>query len=229
MSVGDQLGDDRSIDIKILFKLIVETQAKQAESHQQIIKMLRSTNSAAEEINDANYDDNQQAVEVVGEILKNNPEMAVEGITHDSSSVLHTAVSWKMDIMTVEEILKLISPDILEYKTDKYGYTACHRATMYGYAKAVVVMVNKNSKLTQIRDSCGSTPLELALQYPIVGQNEVVEYLYFATRDEDPSPLLDQDGVRLLHRAIYANFYGVFGVVSCQTLSEIGYREITKR
>ncbi|KAI3853912.1 hypothetical protein MKW92_020507 [Papaver armeniacum] len=248
MSAGDQLGDDRSheeaLDIKMLLKLIVETQAKQAESQKQIMEMLRITNSAAgnnhkqqeEEINDAtaNDHDNQRAAEVevhpvavyvpgkndqlyealstndiekVKEILKNNPEVVKEGITHDSSTVLHTAVHWKMDIMIVEEILKLMSPDVLEYKTKKYGYTACHRAAIYGYAKAVVVMVKKNSKLTQIRDSSGSTPLELALQYPTLGQKEIVEYLYSVTRDEDPSPFSGQDGVRLLHRAIDANFY----------------------
>ncbi|KAI3933747.1 hypothetical protein MKW92_027558 [Papaver armeniacum] len=248
MSAGDQLGDDRSheeaLDIKMLLKLIVETQAKQAESQKQIMEMLRITNSAAgnnhkqqeEEINDAtaNDHDNQRAAEVevhpvavyvpgkndqlyealstndiekVKEILKNNPEVVKEGITHDSSTVLHTAVHWKMDIMIVEEILKLMSPDVLEYKTKKYGYTACHRAAIYGYAKAVVVMVKKNSKLTQIRDSNGSTPLELALQYPTLGQKEIVEYLYSVTRDEDPSPFSGQDGVRLLHRAIDANFY----------------------
>ncbi|KAI3956090.1 hypothetical protein MKW98_027404 [Papaver atlanticum] len=258
MSDRDHLGTDprshqETIDIKTLLKLIVETQAKQEESQQQIIEILRSTKSSAgdthkpqgegigknadkEEIigDTANDNDNQQAAEVevnrvaiyvpgkndqlygalstnnmekVKEILKNNPGVVEEGITHDSSTVLHTAVHWRMDILLIQEIVELMSPCILEYKTNKYGYTACHRASIYGYAKAAEVMVNKNPKLTQIRDFNGSTPLELALQYPTTGQKEIVKYLYSVTRDEDPSPFLGQDGVRLLHKAIDANFY----------------------
>ncbi|RZC85702.1 hypothetical protein C5167_026371 [Papaver somniferum] len=259
MSARVQLGDDRrsheeTIDIKTLLKLIVETQAKQEESQQQIIEILRSTNSSSgdthkqqgkdtgnnadkEEINGATtIDDNddQQAAEVevnrvaiyvpgkndqlyealstnnmekVKEILKNNPRVVEEGITHDSSTVLHTAMHWRMDILLIQEIVELMTPYILEYKTNIYGYTACHRAAIYGYAKAAEVMVNKNPKLTQIRDFNGSTPLELALQYPTTGQKEIVKYLYSVTRDEHPRPFLGQNGVRLLHKAIDANFY----------------------
>ncbi|KAI3889375.1 hypothetical protein MKX03_024466 [Papaver bracteatum] len=251
---NDHRSHEETIDIKMLLQLIVETQAKQEESQQQIIEILRSTNSSArdahkqpgkdvdknadkEEINGATANDdngNQQVAEVevnrvavyvpgkndqlyealstnnmekVKEILKNNPGVVEEAITHDSSTVLHTAVHWRMDILLIQEIVELMSPHILEYKTNKYGYTACHRASIYGYAKAAEVMVNKNPKLTQIRDSNGSTPLELALQYPTTGQKEIVKYLYSVTRDEDPSPFLGQDGVRLLHKAIDANFY----------------------
>ncbi|KAI3935145.1 hypothetical protein MKX01_031412 [Papaver californicum] len=205
-----------------IIEILRSTNSSAGNNHKQKEEDI-GENADKEEISDATTNDgnNQQAAEVeinpvaiyvpgkndklyealstnkidtVKEILKNNPEVVKEGITHDSSTVLHTAVHWRMDIMLIEEIVKLMSPDILEYKTNKYGYTACHRASIYGYAKAAVVMVNKNPKLTQIRDYSGSTPLELALQYHTVGQKEIVEYLYSVTRDEHPSPFM---GIRI--------------------------------
>ncbi|KAI3956077.1 hypothetical protein MKW98_027391 [Papaver atlanticum] len=117
------------------------------------------------------------------------------------------AIHWRIDINIVEEIVKLMAPEILECKTTDNGYTACHSAAMHGYFEAVVVTVNKNPKLTQIRDAFGRTPLEIALLCVTIEQKKIVQYLYSVTKDEDPSPFLDQDGVRLLQRAIQHNFY----------------------
>ncbi|KAI3940832.1 hypothetical protein MKW92_014392 [Papaver armeniacum] len=262
MSARDQSGDE-IIDIKTLLKMLVDSQAKQAETQakqaeivqakqeefqQQILEILRSTNSTSNNHqhqgtsntwpsttttshhNDfssrEHYDsvaakDHQVAIyvhgkndqlyeaisdnklETVKEILQNNPEVVKEGITYDSSTALHMAIFWRRDIMIVGEIVKLMQPEILEYKTSENGYTACHLAAMYGYAEAAKMMVHKNSKLTQIRDTRGRTPLEVALLYVTIGQKETVEYLYSVTREAD----LGQDGVTLLRRAINANFY----------------------
>lgn len=146
-------------------------------------------------------------LETVKKILKDNPEVVKEGIQNDSSTALHMAIHWRLDINMVEEIVKLMAPEILECKTTDNGYTACHSIAMHGYFESVVVTVNKNPKLTQIRDAFGRTPLEIALLCVTIEQKKIIQYLYSVTKYEDPSPFLDQDGVRLLQRAIQHNFY----------------------
>ncbi|KAI3865801.1 hypothetical protein MKX03_015893 [Papaver bracteatum] len=149
-------------------------------------------------------------MEVVMGILRNNHVVVKEGIADDSSTALHLAIFWRRDIKIVKEIIEFImevEPNVLAYKTSDNGYTPCHFAAIYGYTEAAKAMVNKNSKLTQIRDVLGRTPLELAFDYVTTGQKEIVKYLYSVTTDENPSPFLGQDGVRLLHSAIDGNFY----------------------
>ncbi|KAI3996022.1 hypothetical protein MKX01_037519 [Papaver californicum] len=142
------------------------------------------------------------------EFLKNNPEAINQAITHDLGTTLHLAVYWNRKTKFVEEILKLMTPKVLEYKICTNGNTALHTAASRGINEAAVMMVQKNSKLTQIRNHDGRTPLEYALFFVTAGQKKIVEHLYSVTRDEEPnSPFSGNDGARLLCSAIDANFY----------------------
>ncbi|RZC51254.1 hypothetical protein C5167_019677 [Papaver somniferum] len=112
------------------------------------------------------------------EFLKNNPDAINQAITHDLGTTLHLAVYWNRKTVFVEEIMKLMTPKVLEYKICINGITALHTAASRGIIKAVVMM------------------------------KEMVEYLYSVTRDEDPnSPFSGPDGARLICSAIDANFY----------------------
>ncbi|KAI3889244.1 hypothetical protein MKX03_025999 [Papaver bracteatum] len=294
MSATREISDDHDhgsheeiIDIKALLKMLVDSQAKQAESqtklaeshsrlaesqakqaefqnkqaesfarlaetqantHQQIIEILKSTNYAANnhqkqqarngenadkgsEANEARQkqpklDRGLQACYVPGlndllckalkenefekanEYIRNNPEVINQGIAHDSSTTLHMALYWKLDMKFVEDIVKLMTPIALEYKKTN-GNTALHIAVRRGTTEAVVMLVDRNPNLTQIRNNNRETPLELALRYVTVGQKEIVEYLYSVTRDVEPSPFAGHDGARLLCKAIDANFYDI--------------------
>ncbi|KAI3955875.1 hypothetical protein MKW98_006235 [Papaver atlanticum] len=146
-------------------------------------------------------------METVKKILNENPEVFKEGIPHGQLTALHLAIFLGRDIKIVEKIIELMPLEILESKTRHNGYTACHFAAIYGYPEAAKAMVKKHSKLTQIRDALGRAPLELAFEFVTTAQKKIVEYLYSKTRNENPSPFSGQDGVRLLHSAIDANFY----------------------
>ncbi|KAI3962899.1 hypothetical protein MKW92_050602 [Papaver armeniacum] len=130
-----------------------------------------------------------------------------EAITTDSRTVLHVAL-YNRRLKFVMEIVKLMPIEALQLKeTGLFGRTALHVAAVYGNNKAAELMVKKNPALTQIRDSRGRVPLELAIQHVTVGQKETVEYLYSVTRDEGQSPFSGSDGARLLFHAIDANLY----------------------
>ncbi|XP_026437633.1 uncharacterized protein LOC113335811 [Papaver somniferum] len=100
-------------------------------------------------------------------------------------------------------------PEVLEYKIKNSKFTALHLAVKYGNLKAAEMMVKKNQKLTQIRNSDGWVPLAYALAYTTGAQKEIVEYLYSVTNDEDPSPFLGHDGASLLCDAINQEFYDI--------------------
>ncbi|KAI3839800.1 hypothetical protein MKW98_010105 [Papaver atlanticum] len=227
------------------FARLAETQAN---THQQIIEILKSTNYAAnnhqkqQERNSENVDKGSEAngakqkqpkldrglqacyvpgsndllckalkgneLEKANEYIRNNPEVINQGIAHDSSTTLHMALYWKLDMTFVEDIVKLMTPVALEYKKTN-GNTALHIAVRRGTTEAVVMLVDRNPNLTQIRNNNRETPLELALRYVTVGQKEIVEYLYSVTRDVEPSPFAGHDGARLLCKAIDANFYDI--------------------
>ncbi|RZC51389.1 hypothetical protein C5167_019808 [Papaver somniferum] len=148
-------------------------------------------------------------LEKAKEYLKKNPEVINEAICEDLSTILHKAVYLNIEITFLKEIVELMKPDILEYKTNFHcgGDNAVHIAAFRGYTQAVVTMVSKNSKLAQIRNDDGYTPLEIALLYVTPGQKAIVEFLYSVTKDVDPSPFSGSDGAKLLWYAIDADFY----------------------
>ncbi|KAI3988678.1 hypothetical protein MKX01_027042 [Papaver californicum] len=99
----------------------------------------------------------EDKLEKATEYLRNNPEVIKEAISEDLSTILHKAVTWNVKMTFVEEIMKLATPDTLEYKTSSSfgGDIALHIAAFRGYTEAVVSMVSKNSKLAQIRNDDG--------------------------------------------------------------------------
>ncbi|KAI3995851.1 hypothetical protein MKX01_020386 [Papaver californicum] len=111
----------------------------------------------------------------------------------------------------VEEFLKLVPLETLESVISD-GNTVLHAAAFLGDIRFVKALVEKNSRLTQIRRTEGAlrcVPLVLAAINVTHGQKEVVEYLCSVTRDEDPSPFSGEDGFKLLLCLMLFNMHGV--------------------
>ncbi|KAI3891349.1 hypothetical protein MKX03_031445, partial [Papaver bracteatum] len=138
----------------------------------------------------------EDRLEKATEYLRNNLEVIKEAICEDLFTILHKV-----------EIMKLTTPEILEYKTSTTSGSniALHIAAFSGYTEAVIGMVSKNSKFDHIRSDDGYTPLEIALLFITPGQKAVVEYLYSITINMNPT---------------------LYCIVSCQTVSSIEYTEI---
>ncbi|KAI3879832.1 hypothetical protein MKX03_000451 [Papaver bracteatum] len=146
--------------------------------------------------------------EVASKFLEKHPEAITKVITTDSETVLHVAIA-DANLMFIEEIVKLIPSEMLEYRTEADGSTALHYAAIFGRAKAAELIVNKNLKLTQIVNGAGRVPLNSALISVTAGQRETVEYLYSVTRHEHPSPFSGNQGDSLLCGMIDAGFYDI--------------------
>ncbi|KAI3901867.1 hypothetical protein MKW92_035319 [Papaver armeniacum] len=153
------------------------------------------------------------------DFLKRFPEAVEKTITFDDETALHVAINnerWSFAL----ELVKLMSPEALEMK-DSDNSTALHGAALYGNKKVAEAIVTKNPKLTQIRDDNDWIPLQTAIMYISTGQAETVKYLYSVTKHEHPSPFSDVYGAELLCSAIEYGFYGVFGIISCQTVPKL--------
>ncbi|XP_026437577.1 uncharacterized protein LOC113335767 isoform X3 [Papaver somniferum] len=146
--------------------------------------------------------------EKASKFFKNNPQAIREVITEELETPLHIAIS-KNHLVFIEEIIRLMPPEVMEFKKRNSEFTALHLAIKYGNLKAAEMMVKMNQKLTQIRNSDGRVPLAYALAYTTGAQKEIVEYLYSVTNDEDPSPFLGHDGASLLCDAINQEFYDI--------------------
>ncbi|XP_026442321.1 uncharacterized protein LOC113341790 isoform X2 [Papaver somniferum] len=146
--------------------------------------------------------------EKASKFFEKNPQAILEVITEELETALHIAVHRSHSVF-IEEIVRFMPPEVLEYKARCNESTALHFAVMYGNLKAAEVMVNKNRMLTQIRNCDGRVPLALALMYTTGAQKEIVEYLYSVTRDEHPSPFSGHGGASLLCDAINEEFYGL--------------------
>ncbi|KAI3918029.1 hypothetical protein MKW92_053781 [Papaver armeniacum] len=118
--------------------------------------------------------------------------------TKEIGTILHAAASihqWKF----LEEIVKLVPPVTLEYVNPQYGGTILHFAAILGNIKAVKVLVEKNSNLTQIRGS--REPYHVPLL--------MAAYLCSVTRDEDPSPFSGICGLTLVTSLIQSDMCGL--------------------
>ncbi|KAI3891472.1 hypothetical protein MKX03_037121 [Papaver bracteatum] len=146
--------------------------------------------------------------DLANEFLEENPEAITQAITTELHTVLHLAVFNMVDLMFVEEIVKLTPPKVLENKTAD-GFTALHFAGLYGYTKAAEVIVTKNPKTTQILSASERIPLEEAIRAVTAGQKETVEYLYSVTRHEHPGPFSSHRGASLLYKTIDAGFNNI--------------------
>ncbi|KAI3879831.1 hypothetical protein MKX03_000450 [Papaver bracteatum] len=146
--------------------------------------------------------------EGASKFLAKNPEAISKVITSDSRTVLHVAII-QGNLMFTEEIVKLMPPEILEYKTSINGYTALHYAAMCGFPDAAKVLVKKNSKLIQIEDRSKRIPLLLALISATGRQRGTVEYLFSETRHHHPSHFSGNQGDSVLRHSIDAGYYGI--------------------
>ncbi|KAI3830633.1 hypothetical protein MKX03_016465 [Papaver bracteatum] len=146
--------------------------------------------------------------EKASKFFQNDPQAIREVITEELETPLCIAVR-KNHVVFIEEIVRLMPPEVLEYKIKKSDFTALHLAIQYGNLKAAEMMVKKNQKLTQIRNRDGRVPLAFALLYTTGAQKRIVDYLYSVTRDEDPSPFWGHDGASLLCDAIDHEFYDI--------------------
>ncbi|KAI3903927.1 hypothetical protein MKW92_047370 [Papaver armeniacum] len=245
---GETQTHEEMTEIRELLKVLIQSQAKQAESlaeaqaqraniqiqileqaksqeniQCQMLGALRSISSGTsnkpqeEKITDAD-DENEQAAEIEPKLVwaKYNPErndLLVKGdckkTIHRLYTVLHFAISSKREMMLIEEIVKLMPPEVLEYRTGDDDETALHLAAQYGNIEAVVLLVNKNPRLRLLLTRQGFTPLDTALFNVSICQKEVVEYLYSVTKDVDPSPFLGENGAFTLCHLIECNFYDI--------------------
>ncbi|KAI3948217.1 hypothetical protein MKX01_014816, partial [Papaver californicum] len=142
------------------------------------------------------------------EIFDADPRATAIAITIESETALHIAADhtkWEF----VENLVGLMPPKALEKKDSKYGYTALHTAAMEGNTRVAKLMVKKNSHLPHIRDNYGRVPLHTAAKFVSEGQKEVVQYLYSATRYDNPTPFTGQCGASLLCDLIESNFYNI--------------------
>ncbi|KAI3920271.1 hypothetical protein MKW92_038862 [Papaver armeniacum] len=146
--------------------------------------------------------------EKASKFFEKNPQAIQEVITEELETALHIAVH-RNHLVFIEEIVRFMPPEVLEYKARCYESTALHFSVMYGNLRAAEVMVKKNRMLTQIRNCDGRVPLALALMYTTAAQKEIVEYLYYVTRDEYPSPFSGNCGASLLCDAINEEFYDI--------------------
>ncbi|XP_026440909.1 protein ACCELERATED CELL DEATH 6-like isoform X4 [Papaver somniferum] len=144
------------------------------------------------------------------EFLKNNPAVVNQGVTHRSHTVLHIAIFDKRRMKLIEEIVKLMSPEFLEYRAGVYNYTSLHYAAQDGNFEAVVLLITKNRRLPLLRDKRGFTPLDIALQNVSIYQTEVVEYLFSVTKDVvEGNPFSGVEGASTLCELIQAYFYDI--------------------
>lgn len=81
--------------------------------------------------------------EKASEFFENNPKAIREVITEELETALHIAVH-RNHLVFIEEIVRFIPPEVLEYKARCYESTALHFAVMYGNLKAAELMVKKN-------------------------------------------------------------------------------------
>ncbi|KAK9265794.1 hypothetical protein L1049_025371 [Liquidambar formosana] len=139
-------------------------------------------------------------------ILEKKPDLLTAEITVTSETVLQVAVSRDQAAFFVEKLLDLMPNESDVAQATSNGNTALGYAARVGNTKAAMLLVKKNPKLPQIRNSFGSTPLHLAAKY---GQKETALYLLSVTSDEAPSPFTGEIGARLLSHLIIADFYGI--------------------
>ncbi|KAJ6292332.1 hypothetical protein OIU78_024495 [Salix suchowensis] len=99
-------------------------------------------------------------------------------VTHTLDTVLHLAVHDKFgkqceDLLEIVREKNLSETEFLK-KTNKYGNTALHEATIYSNYKAVKLLVECCPDLIQMKNNFGETPLFTAAEF---AATEIVEFL----------------------------------------------------
>ncbi|KAI3891659.1 hypothetical protein MKX03_004994 [Papaver bracteatum] len=173
------------------------------------------------------------------EFLRSNPEALKQGVTDQLETVLHAAIINHREMVLIEEIVKQMSPDLLEYKAGLYDLTALHYAAQYGNFEAVVLLVNKNPKLRLVLSKGTFTPFDIALLSFTIDQRKIVEYLYSVTKDAVPSPFAGEGGASTFCKLIEISFYDIalclvmqfpeVAVIKSDTLEMCGLEMMVRR
>ncbi|KAI3955751.1 hypothetical protein MKW98_006111 [Papaver atlanticum] len=146
--------------------------------------------------------------ETAKSLFKYDSEAVSAVVTEYSHTALHIAANARQWTF-VKGLLELMQPEVLALQETKYGYTALHTVVVEGNVEIAKAMVKKNPKLTQIREYNESVPLKVAADYITDTQEEMVNYLWSATTDEEPSPFFGPHGASLLCSLVDANFYDI--------------------
>ncbi|KAI3862966.1 hypothetical protein MKX03_005349 [Papaver bracteatum] len=140
-------------------------------------------------------------------LFQYDPQSVSEVAGEYSQTALHIASNAKQWTF-VEKLVEIMERKHLELQETKYGYTALHTVVVEGNVEVAKAMVKKNPRLTQIREYNGSLPLKVAADYITDRQEEMVNYLWSATKNE-ASSFFGAQGATLLCSLIDANFYDI--------------------
>ncbi|KAK1562576.1 hypothetical protein Q3G72_014322 [Acer saccharum] len=138
--------------------------------------------------------------EEAASLLVDDRSMAVAVITDKYETALHVATGASR-ISFVTEIIKWMEPEHLEMR-DGNQNTAFIIAVIAGNIEIARVMLDKNPKLLEIRDSRGMTPLHMAV---FLGINEMATFLYH--RRTDCGYLTFEDRTELFFQTIKRDLY----------------------
>ncbi|KAI3983094.1 hypothetical protein MKX01_035375 [Papaver californicum] len=138
-------------------------------------------------------------------------DIAVEApVTLTSDTALHIAAS-EGHSKFVEQLVILMTPEQLENK-NIYGDTALQMTVLVGNIESVIVMVEKNEKLTRLHDEGGRIPIVAAADFaPQKGKKNIIKYLYSSMRNYPvvPSSFSGYMGGKIICSIIGAGFYDV--------------------
>ncbi|KAI3987079.1 hypothetical protein MKX01_036869 [Papaver californicum] len=228
-----------SAGIQALDCKVVESQAHSQQQMMELLKILANNNSmndagistdeAAGECScviSSNLNPKEQVDRVaeIGSLSDSNKQLVkdvllplkyIRGIARanveggqEVGTILQSAASlhlWEF----LEEVVKLVPPVTLEYVNPQYGRTILLLAAILGNIKAVKVLVQKNSNLTQIWGRREPYHVLMAAVNATDGEKKVVEYLCSVTRDEDPSPFSGICGLTLVTSLIQSDMCGL--------------------
>ncbi|KAK1418415.1 hypothetical protein QVD17_27559 [Tagetes erecta] len=152
---------------------------------------------------------------IARDILSKDERLATEEMSSDGSTILHIAVGIGHNDF-VKNLFSYINDEQLLQRRHSDGSTALHIAAIVGNKYAAKLLINKNSKLLQIKDHKGEDPLHKAYENMHL---ETIEYLLKVV-DEDGNDALQsfladsaqhggEIGVDLLVNAISAKQYSL--------------------
>ncbi|KAL4586401.1 hypothetical protein LXL04_011037 [Taraxacum kok-saghyz] len=146
-------------------------------------------------------------IELVKEILKNEPNAGRVIVTCHGDTALHLAIlSGKIKIAF--ELVKLMTSEDLEI-ANEFGATPLSLTAITESTKLARAMVQKNHKLVEIKKGNtdeSSLPVIVASMY---GRKKMVHYLYYKTPKELLDPARGIEGALLLNNLITAEFFDI--------------------
>ncbi|XP_026424282.1 ankyrin repeat-containing protein ITN1-like [Papaver somniferum] len=145
-------------------------------------------------------------------LFQDDPNAVTAKITNFSEMAIHVAATAGHSEF-VEELLKIMPLEALEFKETKDGKTLLHLAAISGITEAGKGIVKVNPRLAHRCNNSGWVPLLSAATHVSSSSSErqkkMVDYLYSVTRDENPSPFNGYLGATLVCTLIKAGFYDI--------------------